>query len=1262
MADLAAATVDAGATAWVLTSTALVFLMTAGLSFFYGGLVRDTNIINTMMMSIVSMGVVTMTWVILGFSIAFGENGPVIGNADYALFMNLDMAPWGESGLPGLCFACFQMTFAIIASAIISGSLVERMRFSAYVVLIALWSLVIYAPLCHWVWGPGGWIEELGAKDFAGGTVVHISSGVSGFVASGLVGARRHVEKDHGPANAPFVILGGSLLWFGWLGFNGGSALAVTDGVASRAVATTLIAAASSMLTWIFMERLLKGKSSSVGAMAGAVAGLVCITPAAGFVTPGWSILFGVFGAPWCYVSVELLNKLNFVDDTLDAFGLHGMGGIWGAVLTGIFALEEGLIYSGSFLLIGKQIAGALAGAAFSAVGTAIIVLIMKLVVDVRVPEDHERSGVDEHTHGEFYHSPVKAYKGPVKEYQAESEGSTEDVASDCGGPGENGRWQSRTRHKAGELWRRSTAEVWAQGMRRAGSGFGASAGNRQTRALQLGQKGLRLSRMPTRDDPFGSHSMMLWQDQCDAFNLTEEAQETCGVYVNETGLLLKVYKWIGCGEALYCPDECGHSRDYGLWPSMPEARVPGDLFCFPLAMGTWGAAGLEAWTRDAEAARAPSKSANSAGGEKHVEGLAWKQLPRPQSSLEVPETKGGTVGDVNSRRYENAVWRLMQKEKRSFETWNEECLRKAVATIGQEIDFRGLTSATFLKQEVAPHSLAEPLGGPAVSRKRRQMESRAAVPNPTGGLDVQRLENAMWRLWPRESEQRAWQPWYSAQPEKGAPRWFCGFAPSEGPEESSYTCHGLEATEQIGSQIDFTQVQRLLQKQDPLGLLAARLAQRVNSMEASQSTGTPVTPRSVESSQDIYQDDEDLAKEEEQSNWVAIPAVYVLGGILLAVGAFRFGRVLKAEIDEQPEVDMVHGRLTTALTMKVVNNSGTFSAGPNTPSSGNFMQSFTPRECPVAGCPQPAKGPDGYNLLRRWSDASGWPDGQLPGEMDNVVLPPEDNVLLDIVTPKLHWLDVQGRLEFDREKNTTLNAHSVKVWGKMEMGTAADPIPPNVKAEVVLWGDEQSITVIMTEGLFLVNKVVAVLGSLSAVGSPSTTSQAWTRLVSTADTGATQLIVRGNQEDWPLGAQVAISATEYPQPPATTETEVRKIASPPVYDVESDSTTLMLDVALVHRHFAGTVDSSSDTHWPQPTLAAAVALLEGRSNVIFRTGEEVTEHGGEVVIAGSADGNWEGVANISNVDFLKMGKHWYQAPALKFNFLASGSYPDFAS
>ena len=269
--------VNTGAVAWVLTSAALVFLMTAGLGFFYGGLVRDTNVINTMMMSVASMAIVCLTWVVFGFSWAFGDNGGaaignIVGNFDYSLWMNLDMKMWGDSGLPGLCFAAFQMTFAIIASAIISGSLVERMRFSAYSIMLALWSLLIYAPLCHWVWGPGGWIAEMGALDFAGGTVVHISSGVSGLVAGAIVGPRRHVEKELGPANAPFVILGGSLLWFGWLGFNGGSALSVSDGVAARAVATTFVAAASSMLTWLMLERLLKGKASSVGASVGAVA------------------------------------------------------------------------------------------------------------------------------------------------------------------------------------------------------------------------------------------------------------------------------------------------------------------------------------------------------------------------------------------------------------------------------------------------------------------------------------------------------------------------------------------------------------------------------------------------------------------------------------------------------------------------------------------------------------------------------------------------------------------------------------------------------------------------------------------------------------------------------------------------------------------------------------------------------------------------------------------------------------------------------
>ncbi|CAJ1414984.1 unnamed protein product [Effrenium voratum] len=238
-------TVDTGAVSWVLTSTALVFLMTAGLGLFYGGLVREINIINTIMMSIVSMGVVTLTWVVLGFSFAFGNSGPWIGDFNYFLLNGLDKHLWDETGLPALCFASFQMTFAIIASAIISGGIVERIRFSAYVVMIALWSLLIYAPLCHWVWG-GGWIGAMGALDFAGGTVVHISSGVSGIVAGVILGPRRHINKDDGPANVPFVILGGSLLWFGWLGFNGGSALAVNEGIAARAVCTTLVAGAAS--------------------------------------------------------------------------------------------------------------------------------------------------------------------------------------------------------------------------------------------------------------------------------------------------------------------------------------------------------------------------------------------------------------------------------------------------------------------------------------------------------------------------------------------------------------------------------------------------------------------------------------------------------------------------------------------------------------------------------------------------------------------------------------------------------------------------------------------------------------------------------------------------------------------------------------------------------------------------------------------------------------------------------------------------------
>eukprot|EP00439_Symbiodinium_sp_Y106_P041034 s5458_g5.t1 len=526
------------------------------------------------------------------------------------------------------------------------------------------------------------------------------------------------------------------------------------------------------------------------------------------------------------------------------------------------------------------------------------------------------------------------------------------------------------------------------------------------------------------------------------------------------------------------------------------------------------------------------------------------------------------------------------------------------------ELEFRGPNTKSNSGGEVSL-CLPEPLGGPTISRKRRSLEKRAVTfPNPPGGvLDVQRLENAMWRLWRRENRKRAWQPWYSALPEEGQ-----------------------KASKQIGSQIDFPQVRQLLHKQDLFNMrnLALHLAQRSSegSVEAGQSTEIPSTPRSTTSTQLEFQDSTEAGVAHCCDAVGLYPRLRGDSGECFPLWPDQSD----AEIDSQPTVDMVHGRLTTVFTMKVQEG---------TP-GGSFRNKFFPRECPKRLRP-----------LRRWSDPEGWPDGKLPGEMDNVVLPPDDNVLLDIETPKLHWLDVQGRLEFDRTVNTTLHAHSVKVWGIFEMGTAEEPIPPGVKAEVVLWGDEQSITVIMVEGLFLVNKVIAVLGQFSAVGSPSVHSQAWTRLATTASEGATELTLRGNQSDWPMGSQIAISATEFPQPPATTETEVRQIASKPVYDAVSDTTTFSLDTNLTFRHFAGVVDSSSEnTQWPRPVLAAAVALLDGRSNVVLRTGEADTDHGGELVIAGSSDGRWEGIANVSNIDFVKMGKHLYQAPALKFNFL----------
>ncbi|CAE7379897.1 unnamed protein product [Symbiodinium sp. CCMP2592] len=394
-----------GDTAWMATSCALVLFMTPGLAFFYGGLVRDNNIVNTMMMSIISMGLTTITWLVFGFSWSFDEWGVGKGFT-YVGFRNLDMV-WPGTTMPGLTFAVFQMTFAIIAAAIISGAVVERIRFSAYAIFIVAWVLAVYVPLCHWIWG-GGWIAEMGTKDFAGGTVVHISSGTSAYALASLLGARKHRAESF-PANLPFVILGGGILWLGWTGFNGGSAFAA-NGDCGLAIATTYIAAAAAMVMWITVERILDGAPTSIGAMSGAVAGLVNITPCAGFVEPLGALGVGAIGALCCVFAARGLKKLNLVDDSLDCFSLHGVGGFAGSILGGFFDTGDGLIYGGDGLLLVKNLAGAAFGVVYSAAVTAVIFGLMRIVMRMRVSEEQELEGVDINCHSEAAYGKTEGF------------------------------------------------------------------------------------------------------------------------------------------------------------------------------------------------------------------------------------------------------------------------------------------------------------------------------------------------------------------------------------------------------------------------------------------------------------------------------------------------------------------------------------------------------------------------------------------------------------------------------------------------------------------------------------------------------------------------------------------------------------------------------------------------------------------------------------------------------------------------------------
>ena len=393
-----------GHTAWMLTASALVLLMTPGLAFFYGGLVRARNVISTLMYSFMAMAVVSIVWVLWGYSLAFGEGSAFIGDLSFFGLSGIDVNQVEDNGIPTLLFVIFQMMFAIITPAIITGAFVERFKFTTYLVFLVVWVTIVYAPVAHWVWG-GGWIGDVGdgALDFAGGTVVHINAGVAAVAAALLVGKRRDPGAE--PHNVPYVILGAALLWFGWFGFNAGSGLAA-DGVDVNAFLVTNTAAAAAALTWGVISQIQTGRMSAVGVASGAVAGLVAITPASGFVGVYGALAIGAGAGLLCYIAVYLRTRVQ-VDDALEVFAIHGVGGIWGAIATGIFAVAAiggtaGLIEGNAGQLV-TQVIAIVATMVYSFVVTLVILKVLDLIpgLGIRVPNDAEDTGLDLSAHGE---------------------------------------------------------------------------------------------------------------------------------------------------------------------------------------------------------------------------------------------------------------------------------------------------------------------------------------------------------------------------------------------------------------------------------------------------------------------------------------------------------------------------------------------------------------------------------------------------------------------------------------------------------------------------------------------------------------------------------------------------------------------------------------------------------------------------------------------------------------------------------------------
>lgn len=402
--------VDTGDTSFIIVSAALVLLMTPGLALFYGGMVRKKNVLSTTMHSFIIMALASIQWVLIGFTLSFGpDQGGFIGALNWLGLNGVGIDPNADyaATIPFIVFMAFQMMFAIITPALITGSIAERMRFPAFLAFILLWMTLVYDPLAHWVWGVGGFLRNMGALDFAGGTVVHISSGVSGLVAALVLGKRKGYGKESmAPHQIPMTVLGAGLLWFGWFGFNAGSALGA-NGLAGIAFVTTNTSAAVAALSWMFVEWLHRGKPTLLGAASGAVAGLVAITPGAGFVTPLASLFIGLVGGAICYFAVSVLKGKLGYDDALDAFGCHGVGGMWGALATGIFATKtinpagaDGLFY-GNAAQLGIQAVGVVVTIVLAAVATFIILKVVGIFTKLRATSEEEEVGLDLSMHGE---------------------------------------------------------------------------------------------------------------------------------------------------------------------------------------------------------------------------------------------------------------------------------------------------------------------------------------------------------------------------------------------------------------------------------------------------------------------------------------------------------------------------------------------------------------------------------------------------------------------------------------------------------------------------------------------------------------------------------------------------------------------------------------------------------------------------------------------------------------------------------------------